>query len=168
MHLPDHDLTLELLTAEHADPVLAFELANRAYFATWIWDRGDDYFTEFAVRHAALLAEQQAGTSRFHALVDGSGAVAGRINLVDLENGSADLGYRIAEKWAGRGLATAAVRAIIGLAATSYGLTTLTAGASDRNPASQTVLSRTGFRIVGTSSTDLGPGKRYELTLESA
>jgi ribosomal-protein-alanine N-acetyltransferase len=168
MYLPDHDLTLELLTAEHADPVFAFELANRAYFATWIWDRGDDYFTEFAARHAALLAEQAAGTSRFHVLVDASGAVAGRVNLVDLENGSADLGYRIAEKWAGRGLATAAVRAIADLAATEYGLTTLTAGASDRNPASQAVLARTGFRVVGTSGTDLGPGKRYELSLESA
>ncbi|MEU4193942.1 GNAT family N-acetyltransferase [Kribbella sp. NPDC026611] len=166
MYLPDHEVTLELLTAGHADAVLTFERENRAYFAAWIWDRGDEYFAEFAERHAALLAEQAAGISRFHVLVDEGGAVAGRVNLIDLENGSAELGYRIAEKWAGRGLATAAVRAIARLAATEYGLTTLTAGASDKNPASQAVLSRAGFRVVGTSSTDLGPGKRYELTLE--
>ncbi|WP_328999209.1 GNAT family N-acetyltransferase [Kribbella sp. NBC_00709] len=159
-------MTLEPLTAEHADAVLAFELENREYFASWIWDRGDDYFANFAAKHAALLAEQAAGVCRFHVLVDDSGAVAGRVNLVDLKNGSAELGYRMAQKWAGQGLASAAVRAIIGVAATEYGLTALWAGASDRNPASQAVLTRAGFRQVATTSTDLGPGKRFELVLE--
>lgn len=166
MYLPEHRVTVELLRADHADAVLAFELENRAYFASWIWDRGDEYFEQFAARHAALLAEQEAGISRFHVLVDDSGAVAGRVNLIDLENGSAELGYRIAEKRAGQGLATAAVRAMFRIAATDYQLTALTAGASDRNPASQAVLSRVGFRQVGASSTDLGPGKKYEVSLE--
>jgi ribosomal-protein-alanine N-acetyltransferase len=166
MRLPDHPVTLEPLTADHADAVLAFELENREYFARWIWDRGDEYFADFAATHEARLAEQAAGICRFHVLVDDSGAVAGRVNLVDLDKGSAELGYRIAEKWAGQGLATAAVRAVIGAAATEYRLTVLRAGASDRNPASQTVLTRTGFRQTGTSSTDLGPGKQYVLILE--
>ena len=88
------------------------------------------------------------------------------MNLIDLEDGRAELGYRIAEKWTGKGLATAAVRAIIEVAATEYGLTALWAGASDHNAASQTVLTRAGFRPVGSTSTDLGPGTRYELSLE--
>jgi ribosomal-protein-alanine N-acetyltransferase len=167
IRLPDRPVSLELLTAAHADAVLAFEQENRAYFASWIWERGDEYFAEFAARHAALLAEQATGACRFHVLTDDSGAVVGRVNLVDIENGSAELGYRIAEKWAGQGLATAAVRAIIAVAATEYGLTVLRAGASDRNPASQAVLTRAGFRQVGTSSTSLGPGKKYELMLEA-
>ncbi|HZX06922.1 GNAT family N-acetyltransferase [Kribbella sp.] len=162
MFLPDHEVTLEPLRADHADAVLAFERDNRAYFAAHIWDRGDEYFANFAARHAALLAEQEAGISRFHVLVDGDGAVVGRVNLIDFADGAAELGYRIAEKRAGRGLATAAVRAIIELAP-GYGLTSLRAGASDRNPASQAVLTRTGFRQVGVSSTDLGPGKKYVL-----
>jgi ribosomal-protein-alanine N-acetyltransferase len=164
MYLPDFRVTLEPLRADHAEAVLAFELENREYFAQWIWDRGDEYFANFATRHAALLAEQEAGICRFHVLVDENGAVVGRVNLIDLENGSAELGYRIAEKWAGKGLATAAVRAVIALAP-SYGLTALRAGASDHNPASQAVLTRTGFRAVGPSSTDLGPGKKYEMSL---
>ncbi|MGZ0146299.1 GNAT family N-acetyltransferase [Kribbella sp. WER1] len=162
MYLPDHKLSLELLRADHEAAVLAFELENRAYFASWIWDRGDEYFADFPARHAALLAEQEAGISRFHVLVDEDGAVAGRVNLIDLENGSAELGYRIAEKRAGQGLATAAVRAMLELAR-GYGLTSLRAGASDRNPASQAVLTRVGFRQAGVSSTDLGPGKKYVL-----
>lgn len=168
MYLPDHEVTLELLTAEHADAVLAFERENREYFASWILDRGDEYFASFPTRHAALLAEQAAGICRFHVLVDASGAVVGRVNLVDLENGSAELGYRIAAKAAGQGLATEAVRAIIALAATEYGLTTLWAGASVRNPASRVVLTRAGFRVVAETKTELGPGNKYELILEDA
>lgn len=168
MYLPDHEVTLERLTAAHAEPVLAFERENREYFAAWVWDRGDDYFASFAAVHAARLAEQEAGICQFHVLVDKSGAVVGRVNLVDLDNGSAELGYRIAEKAGGKGLATAAVRAVIQLAASEYGLTRLWAGASDRNPASQAVLTRAGFRPFGTSNTDLGPGTRYELMLEDA
>lgn len=164
MYLPDHAVTLEPMRADHEDAVLAFERANRQYFAQWIWDRGDEYFADFATRHAALLAEQEAGICRFHVLVDDTGAVIGRVNLIDLENGAAELGYRIAEHWAGKGLATAAVRAVIQLAPT-YGLTALRAGASDHNPASQAVLTRVGFRAVGPSSTDLGPGKKYEMSL---
>jgi len=167
IRLPDHPVTLEPLRADHVDAVLAFERENREYFASWVWDRGDEYFADFPARLAALLAEQAAGICRFHVLVDDAGAVAGRVNLIDLENGSAELGYRIAEKWAGKGLATAAVRAIIGLAATEYALTTLWAGASDRNSASQAVLTRAGFRQVGITNRDLGPGKRYELSLEA-
>ncbi|WP_350276684.1 GNAT family N-acetyltransferase [Kribbella sp. HUAS MG21] len=168
MYLPDHEVSLEPLRADHEDAALAFELENRAYFASWIWDRGDEYFANFATRHAALLAEQEAGICRFHVLVDSTGAVVGRVNLIDLEHGTAELGYRIAEKWAGKGLATAAVRAVIQLAKDDYGLTSLWAGASDHNVASQTVLTRVGFRPVASSSTDLGPGKKYELSLEDA
>ncbi|MGW1340720.1 GNAT family N-acetyltransferase [Kribbella sp. NPDC002412] len=164
MYLPDHDVTLELLTEAHAEPLLAFERENRAYFAASIEDRGDAFFEEFAARHAALLAEQEAGICRFHVLVDGSGAAVGRVNLYDLENGSAELGYRIAEKAAGKGLATAAVRAVARLAASEYGLTMLRAGTSDRNLASQAVLTRAGFRQVGAE----GDQRTFELTLADA
>ena len=71
---------------------------------------------------------------------------------------------RIAEKAAGKGLATAAVRAVAGLAAADYGLTTLRAGTNVTNVASQTVLTRAGFRQVSA----VGDQKTYELTLEGA
>ncbi len=164
MYLPDHAVRLERLTAAHADAVLAFERENREYFAASIQDRGDAFFTDYAARHAALLAEQEAGICRFHVLVDDSGAVVGRVNLMDLQNGSAELGYRIAEKAAGKGLASAAVRAIAAVAAADYGLTALHAGTSVRNRASQAVLERAGFRLAS----DDGDQRLYELELESA
>ncbi|MFF1816461.1 GNAT family N-acetyltransferase [Kribbella sp. NPDC058245] len=148
MLLSEHGVTLERLTAAHSDALLAFELENRLYFAASISDRGDEFFTKFADVLQARLAEQAAGEGRFHVLVDGDGAVVGRVNLVDIDDGSAELGYRIAERAAGRGLATAAVRAITRLAATEYGLRQLTAGTSRVNVASQTVLTRAGFHLA--------------------
>ena len=59
-------VTLERLRPDHATALLAFERANRAYFARSISDRGDAYFTEFAARHKAFLAEQDAGVCHFH------------------------------------------------------------------------------------------------------
>jgi hypothetical protein len=44
--------------ADHATAVLAFEQANRAYFAAFVSDRGDEFFDQFTDRHSALLAEQ--------------------------------------------------------------------------------------------------------------
>jgi hypothetical protein len=52
---------LQRLQASHAPAVLAFELANRTYFAAFISDRGDDYYDQFTDRQNALLAEQEAG-----------------------------------------------------------------------------------------------------------
>ena len=50
---------LQRLRPGHAPAVLAFEQANRAYFAASISDRGDEYFDQFAEQHSALLDEQR-------------------------------------------------------------------------------------------------------------
>ena len=140
---------LQRLRADHAPAVLAFELANRAYFAGFISDRGDAFFDQFAERHSALLAEQEAGSCIFHVLVGDDGSVLGRFNLVDIEDGTAELGYRVAQHVAGHGVATATVRELCGLAAAQYGLRTLRAATSDQNVASQKVLTKAGFVPAG-------------------
>jgi [ribosomal protein S5]-alanine N-acetyltransferase len=140
---------LELLRADHAASVLAFEVANRAYFAASISDRGDEFFDQFAERHAALLAEQEAGDSRFHVLVGDDGAVLGRFNLVNIDDGTAEIGYRVAEQAAGRGVATAAVRELCRLAASAYGLRTIRARTTFDNVASRRVLAKAGFVPAG-------------------
>ena len=72
---------LEQLRADHAPAVLAFELANRAYFAASISDRGSEFLDQFPDRHSAMLAEQEAGTCAFYELVADDGSVLGRFNL---------------------------------------------------------------------------------------
>ncbi|MFD9095882.1 GNAT family N-acetyltransferase [Streptomyces collinus] len=140
---------LKRLHAGHASAVLAFELANRAYFAGTVSDRGDDYFARFTDRYEDLLAEQEAGICAFHVLVAEDGAVLGRFNLVDIEDHGAVLGYRVAQHATGRGVATAAVRELCRVAAVQYGLHRLRAATADQNVASQRVLAKAGFVPVG-------------------
>jgi [ribosomal protein S5]-alanine N-acetyltransferase len=160
---------LERLRAGHAPAVLAFELANRAYFAASISDRGDEFYDRFAERHSALLAEQDAGLSAFYVLVAEDGSVLGRFNLYDLADGTANLGYRVAQHVAGRGVTTATVRELCRLAPAQHGLRTLRAATTHTNAASQKVLTKAGFVPVGPADpAALGgkPGSWYQRDLE--
>jgi ribosomal-protein-alanine N-acetyltransferase len=160
-HVPD----LQRLRADHAPAVLAFELANRSYFATFVSDRGDEFYLHFTEQYNALLAEQETGTYVFHVLVDEDGTVLGRFNLVDLHDGTAELGYRVAQHVAGRGVATATVQELCQLAATQYGLRTLKAATTYDNVASQEVLTRAGFVPTGPAEPGGRPGTWYQRAL---
>jgi [ribosomal protein S5]-alanine N-acetyltransferase len=157
---------LERLRPDHALALLAFEWENRAYFAASVPDRGDEYFGDFDARHRALLAEQAAGLHHFHVMVDEDGSIVGRINLIDVADGSAELGYRIAERAAGQGLATTMVRHVCSDVAVGYGLTRLHASTTLDNHGSQAVLARTGFVPVGETTLDGRPAMRYERWLQ--
>ncbi|MFJ8041739.1 GNAT family N-acetyltransferase [Kitasatospora sp. NPDC096147] len=160
---------LRLLKADHAPAVLAFERANRAYFAASVPDRGDAYFAHFDARHHGLLADQEAGICYFHVLLGPDGAVVGRFNLVDVAEGEAELGYRVAEAVAGRGLATATVQGLCRLAAAKYGLTALRARTTVGNAASRAVLARAGFVPTGEAAPDGDlPTLTFRLDLEAA
>lgn len=69
---------------------------------------GRDHHRSRSCRYAIVRRSRRAPT------VLGDGEVVGRVNLVDLIDGAAELGYRIAERAAGRGLATSAVRRSVG------------------------------------------------------
>lgn len=156
---------LQRLHAGHAPAVLAFELANRAYFARSISDRGDAFFDRFAEQFDDVLAEQDSGAGAFYVLVAEDGAVLGRFNLFTIDGGAAVLGYRVAEQVAGRGVATARVRELCRLAATEHGLRTLRAAAADSNAASQKVLTNNGFVATGRADVAGRPGNWFERDL---
>jgi len=130
---------LQLIRADHAPALLAFEVENRAYFAASVPDRGDAYFAHFSARHQELLAEQAAGVHLFHVL----GRTwrpdnRERVNLFDIDraDGSADLGYTAwPSEPPGTALATAGVHQVCELAVTRYGLVTLHARCRTENAA---------------------------------
>lgn len=140
---------LQRLRAAHAPAVLAFEIANRGYFTASVGDRGDEYFAQFAEQHGIRLGEQDRGEGAYYVLVDESGMVLGRFNLIILGEGVATLGYRVAEEVAGHGVATATVCDLCVLAATEHAVTTLKAATADANHASQRVLLKAGFVPTG-------------------
>ena len=162
---------LQLLRAGHASAVLGFERANREYFAASISDRGDDYFDGFAEAHRALLAEQDAGAGAYYVLVTDGGEVLGRFNLYFTGEGAANLGYRVAQDVAGRGVATASVAELCVLASRRHGVRILRAGVADGNIASRRVLEKNGFLLVGPADpADIGGanGWLYERDLTLA
>ena len=159
---------LQRLDAGHAPAVLAFELANRAYFAASVSDRGDEFYEQFTERHSALLADQEAGIGAFYVLVAEDGSVLGRFNLYDVGDGTAKLGYRVAQHAAGRGVATATVRELCRLAAARHGVRTLRAATARENAASRKVLAKAGFVPAGPADpAGLGgkPGSWYQRDL---
>ena len=145
---------LQPLRPDHASEVLAFELANRQYFAAFISDRGDAFFDEFSEQYDRLLAEREIRRHAYYVLVDDDGSVLGRFNLVDIEDDTAEVGYRVAERVAGRGVATAGVRELCRLAASEHGVRKLRARTTHENVASQRVLAKAGF--VADGEADVG------------
>jgi [ribosomal protein S5]-alanine N-acetyltransferase len=156
---------LQRLRADHTSALLAFELANRAYFAASVSDRGDAFFEQFTEGINAMLAEQEGGVGIYYVLVGEDGSALGRFNLYRISDSTAELGYRVAEQVAGRGVATANVRELCRLAAQEHGLHTLRAETSHQNLASQKVLEKAGFVPVGPASPGGQPGIGYERDL---
>jgi [ribosomal protein S5]-alanine N-acetyltransferase len=156
---------LERLTGDHLQAVLAFELENRSYFARSINDRGDEFYESLREHHDGLLAEQDAGICAFYVLGERDGSIVGRFNLYDLEDGSARVGYRVAERVAGRGVASATLRELCRKAAGDHGLRTLTAEAGRANVASRRVLEKTGFIVTGNCVVAGEPGLKFTLAL---
>jgi ribosomal-protein-alanine N-acetyltransferase len=160
---------LQQMRARHSAPVLAFELENRAYFARFISDRGDAFFEDFTKGFADVLAAQQAGECAFYLLVDDDGSVIGRFNVFDLRDHAPHLGYRVAERVAGRGVATAAVEEMCHIAKGGFELRTLRAAVAHSNLASQRVLIKAGFVAIGDADpSQIGgkPGAWYGRDLE--
>lgn len=105
----------------------------------------------------------------FYVLVTEDGSILGRFNLYDIVEGrTADLGYRVAQHVAGRGVATATVEELCRLAAAEHGLRTVRAATASSNTASQKVLAKAGFSPAGPAGpADLGgkTGTWYQRTL---
>jgi ribosomal-protein-alanine N-acetyltransferase len=139
----------QALRPDHASAVLAFERANRSYFAGFISDRGDAFFDEFSERYDELLAERETRRDAYYVLLDDDGSVLGRFNLFDIDDGTAEVGYRVAERVAGRGVATAGVRELCRLAVSEHGVRRLRARTTHENVASQRVLAKVGFVADG-------------------
>lgn len=99
--------------------------------------------------------------SRLEAIAAGQGfsfglfagyAVVGRFNLTGIVRGpfqSAGLGYWVDQEYAGRGLASAAVKVLVETARAELGLHRIEAGTLRHNVGSQRVLLKSGFQQFG-------------------
>jgi [ribosomal protein S5]-alanine N-acetyltransferase len=72
------------------------------------------------------------------------------INALDLVNHCGQLGYEVAREQWGKGIATEAVRAVLGYGFGTMGLNRIAAYCWDGNVASQRVMEKAGMRYEGT------------------
>jgi ribosomal-protein-alanine N-acetyltransferase len=147
------ELVLRLLEEGDAGRLALAYRRNRAHLAPWEPARIADFFTVGAQREAvqARLAQYEAGAALPLVLASNTDIV-GRMTLSGIVRGpfeSASVGYWIDAELTGRGLASAVLRATVGLARDQLGLHRLEASTLVHNLASQRVLDRAGFEQIG-------------------
>jgi [ribosomal protein S5]-alanine N-acetyltransferase len=140
-------------SASDAAPLAAVYRANRTYLAPFEPARDEAFFTAAgqAVRLTALLADQEHGRA-YPYVIEVDDRLAGRVTVTNVARGpfcSGSLGYWVAAEHTGRGVATAAVRAVLDECFTHHGLHRLEAATLVGNQASQAVLRRSGFTLIG-------------------
>ncbi len=139
--------------AEDAGQLATLYRDNRAHLAPFEPFRDEEFFTEpgQATRLAALLAEQEQGRA-YPYVIEADGRLAGRVTVTNVARGpfcSGSLGYWVAAAHTGRGVATLAVGHVVSDCFTVRELHRLEAATLVDNLASQAVLRRTGFTLIG-------------------
>ncbi|AZD30238.1 GNAT family N-acetyltransferase [Pseudomonas chlororaphis] len=137
------------LRREDTEALLAFETRNREWFESHIEARDSAFYSVQGVAEhiEGYLAGFAAGTWHPWVIEDCSATIIGRANLknIDSAQGSAEVGYRIAQSACGQGLATQALRHLIQQARTRWHLRQLVAYVYKENLGSTKVVERCGF-----------------------
>ena len=147
-------VTTRLIDVGDAERLALLLRENRDFLAPYEPLREDAWFTaegQRAVVDADLRAHEQ-GTGLPHVVLDDTGAVVGRATLNGIVRGafqSCSIGYWVAQAAGGRGVATAAVARLTGLAFDELGLHRVQAEVLVDNVRSRRVLERNGFTRYG-------------------
>lgn len=144
---------IRALHIDDVDVVLQFELAHKSFFEQSIEARPDEFYQpEAAQQHIAefLLLKQQ-GFALPTLIFNTDNKLIGRANLKDIDEvtKSAYVGYRVAEHWSGKGVASFALNQLI-QQAKQMGLMVLLACVATENQASMQVLKKAGFQKMET------------------
>jgi ribosomal-protein-alanine N-acetyltransferase len=155
-----------LISPADATEVAALLTANRDFLAPFEPARSASYFTAESQLTGIedVLDRHAQGTVLPHVILD-SGRVAGRITLNGIVRGpflSCSVGYWVGESANGRGLATAALREMVGIAFTRLGLHRIQAETLLDNIGSQRVLERNGFERIGMAPAYLRIAGRWQ------
>ena len=152
-------ISLELMSEENSIDVYTFEKENQEYFERNLPPRPGNYFDPEGFKEITreLLTEQTNRDVYMHLIRDSQGAMVGRINLGVLENDqkTAELGYRIGGNYTNLGYASEAVKLVLDKAFHTYGLNKIVAGTATDNQASNRVLLKNGFTFSRVIENDL-------------
>ncbi|GAB3568223.1 hypothetical protein GCM10027405_29660 [Arthrobacter alkaliphilus] len=152
-HQLSESVLMRVLRVSDAAALAAAYVRNRAHLSPWEPVRPQEYFTEDwqSADIANRLVAHERGEGHPLGLFDGDRLV-GRFNVAGIRRGpfqSAGLGYWVDSDYAGRGLASAAVQAIVEMARHELGLHRIEASTLLHNVGSQRVLLKAGFQQIG-------------------
>jgi [ribosomal protein S5]-alanine N-acetyltransferase len=139
-------MAIRPLVPGDAAELAALVVENRAFLAPFEPEREQRFYTVDGQRE--WIANDAL---RAFAILDGD-RIAGTVTMSNIVRGplqSANLGYWVAERLGGRGLATAAVGEAADVAFGELGLHRLEAGTLVDNVPSQRVLEKNGFEPIG-------------------
>ncbi|WP_342512417.1 GNAT family N-acetyltransferase [Sporosarcina sp. FSL K6-1522] len=141
------EISIVRLQDRDAEELYRFEMENRRFFEEMVPSRGDGYyqFETFKIRHQDLLVEQQDERSEFYLIRDNSGNIVGRINLVDITNNVAEVGFRVGKEYVGKGIGTTALNLLL---KTAIHVEKVIGKTTTNNIASQKTLEKNGFKQV--------------------
>ncbi len=159
-------IRLAVVAETDAASLAAAYVRNREHLAPWEPLRPDSFFTEEGQRSVieSKLAQHRAGSEVPFVLSDGE-RIIGTITLTGIVRGpflSANLGYWIDGEYAGRGMGTAAVAAVVETARGCLGLHRIQAATLLHNAASQRILQKAGFVQIGTAPQYLKIAGRWQ------
>ena len=153
--LKGRDVTLRPPRAADHEAWAALRQASHAYLQPWepIWPEDDLTRAAFKRRLSIYSREMEAGNAwPFFIFADSDQSLVGAITLSNVRRGVAEtgtLGYWVGQGFAGRGLGTAAVRAMVAWAFDDLNLHRVEAACVPNNTASRRVLEKTGFVLEG-------------------
>jgi [ribosomal protein S5]-alanine N-acetyltransferase len=157
-------VTLRQPGVSDAAPLAALLVTQRSYLAPYEPTRPPHFFTTDGQRDRIRMLVDPVTATRMFLILDDD-EIVGTLSLSRIAGwplSAANVGYWVACDHAGRGIATRAVGLAVDYAFATLGLHRLEAGTLLTNSASQRVLERNGFRVIGLSRGYLEINGRFE------
>ncbi|KHF39088.1 hypothetical protein LQ50_17440 [Halalkalibacter okhensis] len=144
------DVFLQRLSLEYAEQLLEFEVENRIFFEKMVPGRGDQYYKKdtFLTFLSELLGEQDRGEGQYYLILSKDKTILGRINLFNVKENpyfSADIGYRIGQKYLRSGIASKSVEMLMRKLKAKYNQLNISAKTTSHNYGSKKILEKNGF-----------------------
>lgn len=142
-------MQLKLLSINDTQALLEFETNNKTYFEQYVPPRPVGYF-EFQSLHKIIadLSKEQTAGDCFLYLAYQDNKIIGRANLVNINQGTAELGYRLCQTATGQGQTTKIIASLIKIAKTSHHLSQINAHTTTNNIGSIRVLEKNNFKHI--------------------
>jgi len=147
-------MKIERVTEQDYLKIYQFEKKNSFYFETVLPPRpkGYQHYDTFKKIMDDLMMEQSAGDYYMYLMKSDEDDIIGRINLQIIQENNmrrAELGYRTDFEQQGKGFTSEAVKFMLKEAFIRYDVVEVIAGTAKENIASQSVLEKNGFKMIG-------------------